>query len=1003
MEAAVTERWVQGVSPADRTFDVALRTLEGRLGAVLYYLPLAADRADVDKEYVHQLRVWTRRATVAVRLYEEGLPRRRCSWLKKQLKRVRRAANNARDCDVLIERLSKEPSDPGVKRWLKLTQVERAEAQKAVVAVYGRLWRDDRLPRRVDKLLERVRSRVAIQGDSEVDRFGNWSRTHLRPMVERFFAAVPDDRTDEAALHQFRICGKQLRYAIELLAGTFSEELRTRLYPAIEALQDRLGVINDLATAKVCLRRANEKASDATEVAEWRWLLAVEQAKHDQLLRQFWEWCTPQRLQDLRDGFEQVLGHPTLREKLTDEQRPTPRSVLTQVAEPGTRSSPGNGQGVPGGGTLSKERIVGELGEQELLLPTMVNEALAANDRAKYLMTLLQLAREHADQPDLAATDLGQERLACGVADTELDAIVGRSCKETPDTYLIPAARRVQGLLIEDVRRMLAPLAGQDVPAPLGGDRPAAPYRERLQQLLTQTPCLAEDRVSGESLDRLTSGQREAGDSLHLLIMDLHKELNRLQQQLATETIDGAQVYGVHEDDRPLIAAFMAGVNRTRALKFDHPGLGTTATRSGERLLIENDIGLTEAHVLVVHVECGHVRLTYTDVHIDRLVFFQNLFDRFDVHWQDTVSRRASGLREDLYHLCLGTYEVRDRADLLAYLTFLGSRLVFLIDWNRTRKRLRNFAPRRVCLEVLRWAADHDYGHCGFLALGGEQLIFDALETAGRLPLRPGGQLSDSLGPERTADFLKFTLKTASLGLRASQSEFLIRDEIGAELRRYIDTVHQRWLEWASEHASLVVELALAARDTMMAVGLGRDRDRERRTVLQARKWEHRADELVRRCRMAQSRGDARGPVLDLLVAADDIADALEEGIFWISLLPDAIAAGMADPLNDLAGLVVQGAQEYLKAVENARVLHRGSPREQVDDFLGAVDRTLTVEHQADEARRRTQADVLSFAGDFKQWHLANSIADRLEEATDSLLRSTLVLRGYIFSEVLRR
>ena len=80
-------------------------------------------------------------------------------------------------------------------------------------------------------------------------------------------------------------------------------------------------------------------------------------------------------------------------------------------------------------------------------------------------------------------------------------------------------------------------------------------------------------------------------------------------------------------------------------------------------------------------------------MHIDRLVFFQNLFDRFDVRWQDTVSRRAAGLREDLYHLCLGTYEARDRADMLAYLTFLGSRLVFLIDWNRARKRLRTFAP----------------------------------------------------------------------------------------------------------------------------------------------------------------------------------------------------------------------------------------------------------------------------------------------------------------------
>jgi hypothetical protein len=67
------------------------------------------------------------------------------------------------------------------------------------------------------------------------------------------------------------------------------------------------------------------------------------------------------------------------------------------------------------------------------------------------------------------------------------------------------------------------------------------------------------------------------------------------------------------------------------------------------------------------------------------------------------------------------------------------------------------------------------------------------------------------------------------------------------------------------------------------------------------------------------------------------------------------------------------------------------------------VDRTLTVEHQTDDAHRRAQAGVLTFTGDFKQWHLASAIADRLEEAADVLLRSALVLRDYILGEVLRR
>jgi len=642
---------------------------------------------------------------------------------------------------------------------------------------------------------------------------------------------------------------------------------------------------------------------------------------------------------------------------------------------------------------MPKSQIVGELGEQALLLPALVNEGLVANDQAKYLMTLLQAAREHADHPHREAPDLKRERLAVGETDAELDAVVSRSHREEAGSYSIPHSHRIYESLVNDVRRMLAPLhaVGNGVTA----------YEDRLQAFLNQTPIPAGDRLAGAVIDQITSGSRTAGDSLHLLVMDLHKELNKLQEHVATEKIDGASVYGIADSDHSLIAAFMAGVNRTRELKFDHPGLGTTATRSGERLVIQNDIGMTAAHVLVIHVEGSRVTLTYTDVHIDRLLFFQSLFDRFAVAWQDMVSKRAEDLGEELYHLCLGTFTARDSADLLAYLTHLGSRLVFLIDWNRARKRLRKFARRRVCLDVLRWAADNDLGHMGFLALGGDQLIFDALRAGGRLPLPPAGLLSDLLGPERTSEFLKFTLQTASEGLRSGRSEFLIRDEISAELRHYIDTAHQWLLASAAEQASLGVELALAARDMLASSGQKPDRDLIERVVRRARKWEHRADQLVSRSRGNQ--GEDVTLIVNLLIHADDIPDALEDAIYQLSLL---VLQGPSEPsaaLTELAELATEGAREYLKGVETARCLQRESPREDVEDFLGAVDRVLTVEHKSDDAHRRAQAEVLNFAGDFKQWHVTSRVADKLEEASDAMLRAVMLLRDFILREVLRR
>ena len=99
---------------------------------------------------------------------------------------------------------------------------------------------------------------------------------------------------------------------------------------------------------------------------------------------------------------------------------------------------------------------------------------------------------------------------------------------------------------------------------------------------------------------KITSVPRDGADSLHRLVMDLHKALNALTAKCAEESIAGARCYGLGSEDRPFIAAFMRGLDRTRELKFDHPGLDTTAVRGDHRLLIQNDIGTTDAHVLVV-------------------------------------------------------------------------------------------------------------------------------------------------------------------------------------------------------------------------------------------------------------------------------------------------------------------------------------------------------------------------------------------------------------------
>jgi len=47
-----------------------------------------------------------------------------------------------------------------------------------------------------------------------------------------------------------------------------------------------------------------------------------------------------------------------------------------------------------------KSQILAAIGESELQPLTLLNSALAANDRIKYAFSLLQMAAAHAEHPD---------------------------------------------------------------------------------------------------------------------------------------------------------------------------------------------------------------------------------------------------------------------------------------------------------------------------------------------------------------------------------------------------------------------------------------------------------------------------------------------------------------------------------------------------------------------------------------------------------------------------
>ena len=434
----------------------------------------------------------------------------------------------------------------------------------------------------------------------------------------------------------------------------------------------------------------------------------------------------------------------------------------------------------------------------------MLDTAIAGNEQAKYVLSLLQMAVSYAERPeDAAAPSLQTDREACGISDASFDETVAKSASDGYGNFYIPGAQRLIAFLDDGLRAMLAPVAlvATQLEGSLGMQER---YRQRLDQLVAATPPIVDDMLSGETISAMASGRPASGDSFHLLIMDLHKEINRIQSEISTEEVEGAKAYGITQADRSLIAAFMRGLARTGALKFDHPGLETTAARSDSTLLIQNDLGTTAAHVLVIRVTGTNAVVTHTDIHLQRLLFFQSLLEATGIQWDELRSHQASAITKgDLFYVTRGRFEARDDAGLASFLECLGSRLVFLIDWNRARKRLRLLVPNERAVKILRWAADHELGHRAFLMLGGERLVFDTLEQAVKTPLRYGEPLHEMIGAEVAQDYLCYVLQTTASGLLKGQSVALIRDQVRAELFNHFRSAEQRLLANAARHAGI--------------------------------------------------------------------------------------------------------------------------------------------------------------------------------------------------------
>lgn len=272
----------------------AREILQTRLAKIRELLPLAAQEYQADIEHVHQLRVSCRRASAAEKAFRPLLPAK-AKPLRKWLKRIRQAAGPARDTDVLLERIEAEPAEtPAHDYVVARLEALREQVQPALVDVAKAAGKG-----KFEKSIESTLGELDSQSLADRVSFSAFAAEALKAAAKEVFAAAEIRQPTIPQLHQLRIAGKRLRYSIELFHDAFPKSLRQDIYPQLEKIQERLGTLNDHATAQTMFHQWMIELPPNHLAADLAARVVAEHSTAIKLRRDFLKWWKPSRVAEL--------------------------------------------------------------------------------------------------------------------------------------------------------------------------------------------------------------------------------------------------------------------------------------------------------------------------------------------------------------------------------------------------------------------------------------------------------------------------------------------------------------------------------------------------------------------------------------------------------------------------------------------------------------------------------------------------------------------------------
>jgi len=203
-----------------------------------------------DPEYIHQMRVATRRLRAALRLFAPLLPPDYPAPIIAALRELMGILGQARDMDVLFCEIAQPvldalPDEPRLAALVGIITERRFDRRHAAVD----FLQSPRFGLHLLETLSAIHARPALNNETAtcLATFASERLKRLRRKVQMLAAAAQVD--DPASLHALRIGIKRLRYALEFFAPLAPPKATGRLLGQLAGLQETLGKINDLANA----------------------------------------------------------------------------------------------------------------------------------------------------------------------------------------------------------------------------------------------------------------------------------------------------------------------------------------------------------------------------------------------------------------------------------------------------------------------------------------------------------------------------------------------------------------------------------------------------------------------------------------------------------------------------------------------------------------------------------------------------------------------------------